>query len=210
MLAVLISLIAVTAIGYARDGSLDCLERCLAPQDSPLSSSNASSTVFLLATPDPRCNDYYNAFHCIGDTCPPGDIAYWYFQGLRRLVWHQWCNPRADQDKAKQFFDQVEDFSKKFHDAVADSSCMGPVEDAEAFCKQAIECVYKSIYKTIARKGKYSWYVRKWTAVKVKVSYAIKHNNNFPEEKIPAKCIDWILESPTSDGWLLKTPAIRL
>ncbi|KAH7708755.1 hypothetical protein AAVH_24002 [Aphelenchoides avenae] len=187
MLAFITSFLLVVAISDAQDASIDCLERCLTPQSSLLSRSNETSNVFLLAKPDPRCNNYYKAFHCIGDTCPPGDIALRYFQSLRRLVWHQWCNPSTDQDASKEFFDQVEDFTEKFNAAVAESSCMGPVEDAKAFCKQAIACVFNSVYKTIARHGKYSWYVNKWTGVVVKVSYAINHHINYPDEKIPAK-----------------------
>lgn len=53
--------------------------------------------------------------------------------------------------------------------------------------RQAIACVFNSVYKTIARHGKYSWYVNKWTGVVVKVSYAINHHINYPDEKIPAK-----------------------
>ncbi|KAH7719320.1 hypothetical protein AAVH_13177 [Aphelenchoides avenae] len=55
MLAFLAFFVLVIATGDARDASLDCLERCLAPQDNPLSKSNASSYEFLLAKPDPRC-----------------------------------------------------------------------------------------------------------------------------------------------------------
>lgn len=34
-----------------------------------------------------------------------------------------------------EFFSEVEDFYNKFRDAVQASSCVGPVDDADSFCK---------------------------------------------------------------------------
>ncbi|KAH7666428.1 hypothetical protein AAVH_43212 [Aphelenchoides avenae] len=190
MLACLTFFVFVIATSDARDASLDCLERCLSPQDSPLSKSNE----FLLAKPDPRCNDYSDAYSCIR-SCPRGDITRWYAQHLNRLVQRPECGPNADKNNSTQFFDQVEDFAEKFQSAVEESSCVRPVEDAEAFCKLAIDCIFESVYAPIIRKSNYLRNVNKWTAVVVKVSYAINHNNNFPDEKIPEECNKWILES---------------
>ncbi|KAH7708756.1 hypothetical protein AAVH_24003, partial [Aphelenchoides avenae] len=99
MLACLTFFVFVIVTSDARNASLDCLEQCLAPQDSPVSKSNASSYEFLLAKPDPRCNDYNDAYSCIR-SCPRGDITSCYAQNLNRLVQRPECGPNADKNNS--------------------------------------------------------------------------------------------------------------
>ncbi|KAH7675943.1 hypothetical protein AAVH_42151 [Aphelenchoides avenae] len=111
---------------------------------------------------------------------------------MSRLVLLTVCGPNADKYNSTTFFDQVEDFTAKFQGAVEESTCVQPVDDANAFCKLAIDCIFKSVYKPIVRKSNYLRNANKWSAVIVKVSYAINHNNKFPSEKVPVECEQWI------------------
>lgn len=53
--------------------------------------------------------------------------------------------------------------------------------------RQAINCIFKEVYQPLIRKSRYVRSVRQWTEVTVKVSYAVNHNDQFPNDDIPKK-----------------------